>query len=479
MMIGLESKSPHQAQWKEECGVVGVWAPGEAVSSLCYLALFALQHRGQESAGIAVTDGIHIDLEKGMGLMREAFKDRVPTLVGHSAVGHVRYSTFGASNTANIQPILAYHSGGMICMAHNGSLSNAPTVQKQMETDGCFFQTTTDTEVILNLIVRSESNSIEEKTLNALRQVEGAYSLTIMTGDMLIGARDPLGFRPLTLGRTASGGYILASETCALDAAGAEFVRDIEPGEMIIIDANGIRSRTIEKRERKALCVFEYVYFARPDSIFDGLSIWQARYRMGQQLAREFKGEVDIVAPVPDTGITAALGFAAESGLPYAEGLIKNRYVGRTFILPDQALRKSTVEMKLNPVRANLKGKRVALVDDSIVRGTTSATLISLIRKAGAKEVHFCISSPPITHPCYYGIDTAIKSELIASSNSVEDIRKFLGADGLLYLSRRGLMESVYDPEEKRMCTACFSGEYPTAIDDVEKMSKKGRGCGC
>ena len=478
MTIGLETRRLCQPRWKEECGVVGIWAPGESVAGLCYLALFALQHRGQESAGIAVTNGIHIDLEKGMGLMREAFKDRAPTLEGHSAVGHVRYSTFGASNFANIQPILAYHPGGMICMAHNGSLSNAPAIQKRLEDEGCAFQTSTDTEVILNLIVRSKMDCFEEKTLEALRQVEGAYSLTIMTGDMLIGARDPLGFRPLALGRTASGGYVLASETCALDAISAEFVRDIEPGEMIIIDAEGIRSRIIEKRSRQALCVFEYVYFARPDSIFDGLSVWQARYRMGQQLAREFKGEVDIVVPVPDTGIAAALGFAAESGLPYAEGLIKNRYVGRTFIMPDQDSRRSTVDMKLNPVKANLKGKRVALVDDSLVRGTTSARLISLIRKAGAQEVHFCVSSPPITHPCYYGIDTAIKKDLIASSKSVEEIRQILEADGLLYLSRQGLMEAVFDPEEKRMCTACFSGEYPTAIDDVANVGNKRKGCG-
>jgi len=455
--------------------VVGVWAPGEEVVNMCYLALFALQHRGQESAGIAVTNGMHIDVEKGMGLMREAFQNRVPTLAGHSGVGHVRYSTYGASLYNNIQPIFAYFSGGFICLAHNGSLTNARGIREGLEKQGCIFQTTTDTEAILNLIARNDSPNIEDKIAASLKQVDGAYCLTIMTGDKLIGARDPYGFRPLCLGKTTSGGYILASESCALDAVGAVFIRDIEPGEMVIIDKDGLRSRTIDTRPRRALCVFEYIYFARPDSAFDGLSVWQARYRMGQQLAREFKGEADMVTPVPDTGIAAALGFAAESGIPYVEGLIKNRYVGRTFILPDQAKRKSTVEMKLNPIRANLAGKRVILVDDSLVRGTTSASLISLVRRAGAREVHFCISSPPITHPCYYGIDTAVKSELIAAVKSVEEIRRVLGADGLQYLSRSGLMASVGDPEEKNMCTACFTGEYPTATPDAaERNSGKG-----
>ena len=458
--------------WKEECGVVGVWAPGEAVVDMCYLALFALQHRGQESAGIAVTNGMHIDVEKGMGLMREAFQNRVPALAGHSAVGHVRYSTYGASLYNNIQPIFAYFAGGFICLAHNGSLTNARSIRESLEKQGCIFQTTTDTEAILNLIARDESPDISDKIAASLRQIDGAYSLTVMTGDKLIGARDPYGFRPLCLGKTPAGGFILASESCALDAVGAVFIRDIEPGEMVVIDKEGLHSRTFDTRPRRALCVFEYIYFARPDSAIDGLSVWQARYRMGQQLAREFKVEADMVTPVPDTGITAALGFAAESGIPYVEGLIKNRYVGRTFILPDQAKRKSTVEMKLNAIRANLAGKRVILVDDSLVRGTTSASLVSMIRRAGAREVHFCISSPPITHPCYYGIDTAVKSELIAAVKSIEEIRQVLGADGLHYLSRPGLMASVGDPAEENMCTACFSGEYPTSIEDVAGTSK-------
>lgn len=460
--------------WHEECGVVGIWAPGEPVASLCYLALFSLQHRGQESAGIAITDGIHIDMEKGMGLMREAFSDRAPVLNGHAAVGHVRYSTFGASNFANIQPILASFSGGLVCLAHNGSLTNSQSIQQRLISDGHVFQTSTDTEAILNLIVSSQASSLEERIIDSLRQIEGAYCLTVMTGDKLIGARDPHGFRPLCLGRTPGGGYILASESCALDAVKAEFIRDVEPGEMVIIDGEGVRSRRIFSEPKNlSHCVFEYIYFARPDSVIDGLSVWQARYRMGRQLAREFTGQADLVAPVPDTGVTAALGFAAESGLPYMEALIKNRYVGRTFILPDQAARKATVEMKLNPIRANIKDKRVILVDDSIVRGTTSARLISLLRDAGAREVHFMISSPPITDPCYYGIDTAIRKDLIAAVKSVEEIRRFLGADSLHYLSSEGLMASVDDPEQKRMCTACFSGRYPTDVSEVENVNNK------
>lgn len=454
--------------WHEECGLAGVWAPGEDVVRLAYLALFALQHRGQESAGLAVTNGMHIDVEKGMGLMREAFRDRVPTLAGHCAIGHVRYSTSGASRSTNIQPIFAYFSGGFLSLAHNGNLTNARQIRRELEGQGCIFQTTTDSEAILNLIARSGAATIEEKIASSLRQVEGAYCLAIMTGDKLIGVRDPHGFHPLCLGLTASGGYVLASESCGLDAIKAKFVRDVAPGEMVVIDQGGLRSATIAERARPARCVFEYIYFARPDSTLDGLSVWQARYQMGRQLARQFRGQADIVSPVPDTGITAALGFSAESGLPYVEGLIRNRYVGRTFILPEQATRENTVEMKLNPIRANLEGRRVVLLDDSIVRGTTSAKLVSLIRRAGAREVHMCISSPPITHPCYYGIDTSVKKELIAAVHTEEEICRFLGADSLTYLSQEGLMEAVGDPGFQRMCTACFTGDYPTPIEGVE-----------
>lgn len=452
--------------WREECGVVGVWAPGQSVVDVAYLGLFSLQHRGQESAGLAVTDGHRIDVEKAPGLVREAFRRRMPTLKGHAAVGQVRYSSVGIDVYNNIQPIFAYFGGGHICLAYNGCVTNARPLKAKLEDLGCIFQSTSDAEIMLNLIARSTEDDIEDKIAAGLAQVEGAFSLTIMTGDRLIGVRDGFGFRPLCLGLLPSGGHIVASETCALDAVGATFVRDIEPGEMVIIDKNGVRSRIISRQPHLAHCVFEHIYFARPDSQVDGLSVWQARYRMGRELAREFRGQADLVAPVPDTGITAALGFAAESGLPYVEGLIKNRYVGRTFILPDQAERQATVEMKLHPIAANLKGKRVILVDDSLVRGTTSARLVSLIRRAGAAEVHFCVSSPPITHPCHYGIDTSSQAELIASSKSIDEIRDFIQADYLQYLSRKGLMTAVGDAEEKTMCTACVTGCYPTAIDD-------------
>ena len=505
-------------EWKEECGIFGFWSEKRPVADVCYLGLFALQHRGQESAGIAVTDGLHIDVEKGMGLMKDAFKTRVPSLKGHCAIGHVRYSTFGGSVFANVQPILASFSasggGGFISLGHNGSLTNSKKIRARLEAEGCVFQSTSDSESMLNLIALNPAPTIEEKILTSLETVEGAYSLVIMVGDdvsrsgaKLVGVRDPHGFRPLCLGclegdsqgsatresttlgsttpergsgqRSESlgrGEFVLASETCALDAVGATFVRDILPGEMVVIDRSGIRSHYLRKQEKLSACVFEYIYFARPDSTIDGLNVWQARYRMGRQLAREFlakKAKIggpmpDIVVPVPDTGIAAAIGFSAESGVPYAEGLIKNRYVGRTFILPEQTTRRATVEMKLNPVKENLKDKKVVLIDDSIVRGTTSARLIELLRRAGAAEVHMCVSSPPITHPCYYGIDTSIRKELIAAVSTEEEIRLKLGTDSLHYLSLPGLLGSVDDTRDEKMCTSCFHGRYPTDVTEVE-----------
>jgi amidophosphoribosyltransferase len=457
------------------------------VADVCYLGLFALQHRGQESAGIAVSDGMHVDLEKGMGLMTDVFKTRVPSLKGHCAIGHVRYSTFGGTSFANIQPIFASFAsssgGGFVCLAHNGSLVNAKKLRAQLEARGCVFQSTSDSESMLNLIVLNSAPTIEEKILSSLETVEGAYSLALVAGvrddadntheARLIGVRDPHGFRPLCLGRLGERGeYVLASESCALDAAGAEFVRDVQPGEMVVVSRKGIRSFFLRKKARPASCVFEYIYFARPDSTIDGLNVWQARYRMGRQLAREFREGYpgvapDAVVPVPDTGIAAAIGFSAESGVPYAEGLIKNRYVGRTFILPEQNVRRSTVGMKLNPLRENLKDRKVILIDDSIVRGTTSARLINLLRKAGAAEIHMCVSSPPITHPCYYGIDTSIRKELIAAVSTVEEIHKTIGTDSLHYLTLRGLLESVNDAEGEKMCTSCFHGRYPTDVTEV------------
>jgi amidophosphoribosyltransferase len=504
-----EMNTGMNAEWKEECGIFGFWSEKRPVADVCYLGLFALQHRGQESAGIAVTDGLHIDVEKGMGLMKDAFKTRVPSLKGHCAIGHVRYSTFGGSIFANVQPILASFSasggGGFISLGHNGSLTNSKKIRARLETGGCVFQSTADSESMLNLIALNPAPTIEEKILTSLETVEGAYSLVIMVGDnasragaKLVGVRDPHGFHPLCLGCLdkrdsqgsatlewgsgqrpelfASGEFALASETCALDAVGATFIRDIQPGEMVVIDRSGIRSHCLQKKEKRSSCVFEYIYFARPDSTIDGLNVWQARYRMGRQLAREFLGKKakvggpmpDIVVPVPDTGIAAAIGFSAESGVPYAEGLIKNRYVGRTFILPEQTTRRATVEMKLNPVKENLKDKKVVLIDDSIVRGTTSARLIQLLRRAGADQVHMCVSSPPITHPCYYGIDTSIRKELIAAVSTEEEIRLELGTDSLHYLSLQGLLDSVDDAQDEKMCTSCFHGRYPTDVTEVE-----------
>ncbi|MDR1731421.1 MAG: amidophosphoribosyltransferase [Synergistaceae bacterium] len=453
------------SSWHEECGIFGVWSKTASVTDICYMGLFALQHRGQESAGIAVTDGMHIDIAKGMGLMTEAFKPRLPAIRGHSAIGHVRYSTVGGSILSNVQPFLSSFSGGFISLAHNGSLTNAQRIRHDLEKEGCPFQSTSDTETILNLISVTPAPTLEEKILTALEQIDGAYCLVIMTGDRLIGVRDPHAFHPLCLGRLKDG-YVLASESCALDAVNADFVRDVLPGEMIVIDESGMRSSFLRKKAKLSNCIFEYIYFARPDSVIDGRSVWQSRYRMGRQLAKEYPVSADAVVPVPDTGIAAAIGFSAESGIPYVEGLIKNRYVGRTFILPDQTKRKATVEMKLNPVRANLQGKKIILIDDSIVRGTTSARLIALLRSAGAAEVHMCVSSPPITHPCYYGIDTSIRKELIAAVSSEEEISRKIGTDGLHYLSRQGLLASVEDSAGQCMCTSCFCGAYPTDVTE-------------
>jgi amidophosphoribosyltransferase len=459
----MQGQRTNESRWHEECGIFGVWSKEVSVTDVCYPGLFALQHRGQESAGIAVTDGMHVDIAKGMGLMTEAFRTRLPGITGHCAVGHVRYSTVGGSVLVNVQPFLASFSGGFISLAHNGSLTNAQKIRRQLEKEGCVFQSTSDSEAILNLISMSPDPDVEKKILSSLDQVEGAYSLVIMTGDKLIGVRDPHAFRPLCLGRLENG-YVLASETCALDAVDATFVRDVLPGEMVVVDRTGLHSCFLRKKLRRSSCVFEYLYFARPDSVIDGLGVWQSRYLMGRRLAREYPATADAVVPVPDTGIAAAIGFSAESGIPFVEGLIKNRYVGRTFILPDQTKRKATVEMKLNPVQANLAGKSVVLIDDSIVRGTTSARIVALLRRAGATKVYMCVSSPPITHPCYYGIDTSIRRELIAAVSTKEAIRCKIGTDGLHYLSLQGLLESVQDEKGERMCTSCFHGAYPTDI---------------
>ena len=450
-------------QWKEECGVYGVYSHEEDVTGLTYLGLYALQHRGQESTGIAVTDGAWMDVTRGMGLVNEVFRHQVPQMENQCiAIGHVRYSTTGSSLLANTQPLMVNYAGGKISLAHNGNLTNAAEIRHEMEQNGTIFQTSIDSEVIVNLIARSRQETVEKKIIESLQRVKGAYCLTIMTEDKLIGARDPQGFHPLCIGKIGDGTWVLSSESCGLDVIGAELVRDVEPGEMVVIDHEGLHSYRFAEADR-AFCIFEYIYFARPDSLLDGQSVHEARFLMGRILARESKYKGDIVISVPDSGNTAASGFAYESGIPYMEGLIKNRYIGRTFIQPTQKKRDTAVRLKLNPIRSAVAGKSVIIVDDSIVRGTTSGKIVRMLRNAGAKEIHMCISSPPIGYPCYYGIDTSIRKELIAATKSVEEIRQYIGADSLHFLSLEGLKESITSNDPEEMCYACFTSDYPVA----------------
>ncbi len=450
---------------RDECGVFGIYGPGLDVARLTYYGMYALQHRGQESAGIAVGDGQRIQLHKGMGLVSEVFSDeKMNGFQGYIGVGHVRYSTTGTSHLVNAQPLVFRCSRGMIGLAHNGNLTNVNELRSQLFLNGSVFQSSTDSEVIVNLIARYSQGSLVDSIIKSMIDIKGAYSLVILTEKSLIGVRDPNGFRPLCLGRKGDA-YVLASESCALDTVGADFIRDVEPGEIIVIDKKGLTSRKVLHGARKAHCIFEYVYLARPDSTMDGFNVNKVRLEMGRQLAREYPVEADIVIPVPDSGKTAARGFALESGIPYEEGLMKNRYIGRTFIQPDQSSRDLGVKLKLNPVREVLEGKKVVVVDDSIVRGTTSGKIVNMIRGSGAKEVHFCLSSPPIIKSCYYGIDTSNRGELIAASKDVEEIRKYIGADGLHYLSLKGLLD-VFGEKQVNFCTACFSGNYPVEIPD-------------
>lgn len=445
----------------DECGVFGVYSHKENVVQNTYWGLYALQHRGQESAGIAVTDGSWMDVSRGMGLVSEVFRHQLPDLPGqYIAIGHVRYSTTGSSALMNTQPLKVKYSGGHISLAHNGNLTNAGQLRVEMEEQGSIFQTTIDSEVIVNLIARSRKATLEEKVVESLSKIEGAYCLVIMTEEKLIGVRDSNGLRPLCIGKL-NDGFVISSESCALDTVGAEFIRDVEPGEMVIIDEKGLHSFQFGEKNCEALCVFEYIYFARPDSVIDGQSVYQTRLEMGRILARESGLTADIVISVPDSGTTAALGFSQESGIPFAEGLIKNRYIGRTFIQPDQKERDLSVKIKLNAVRSIVKGKSVIIVDDSIVRGTTSGKIVRLIKEAGATAVHMCVSSPPIAYPCYYGIDTAVRKELIASTKNVEQIREYIGADSLHYLSIEGLNKAVTKNKDQNMCYACFNSKYP------------------
>lgn len=445
-------------KFRDECGVFGIYGHPEA-ANLTYLGLYALQHRGQESAGIACADGKGIHLEKAMGLVADVFTEsRLRKLLGHIAIGHVRYSTTGASQLKNAQPFFADTHRGSMSLAHNGNLVNATGIRGELEAQGSVFGSTSDTEVILHLVARSQAASLVDAAAEAVAQLEGAYTLVLMNETQLLGIRDPRGFRPLSLGQLKDG-YVLASESCAFDLIGATFVRDVEPGEFLLIDASGLHSFFPLPVVVPTMCVFEYVYFSRPDSLIYGQHVSRVRKELGRRLAKEAPAEADIVIAVPDSGIYAALGYAQEVGLPYERGMVRNHYVGRTFIEPKGSIRHFGVKVKLNAVREVLEGKRVVVVDDSIVRGTTSRKIVYMLRSAGAREVHMRISSPPTTWPCYYGIDTPTRRELIASSHTVEEVRRYVGADSLAYLTMQGLMTAV--GKDDGYCTACWTGHYP------------------
>ena len=454
----------------EECGVFGVRLPERGdVASLAYYALYSLQHRGQESAGIAVNDDGVIRAYRDVGLVGDVFRpERLASLgQGSIAVGHVRYGTTGSDNQRNVQPILVNHYKGRMALAHNGNLTNSHALRRELESQGSIFQTTTDSEVIAYLIVqeRLRHPSIEAAVSAAMERLEGAYSLVISSPSKLIAVRDPHGFRPLCMGELRDGSVVFASESCALDAIGARFLRDLRPGEIVVADGKGLRSiETHCGKVPKSLCVFEFIYFARPDSVIDGSSVHVARQRAGAFLALEHPVQADVVIGVPDSGLDAALGYARQSGIPYGMGFIKNKYIGRTFISPTQALRESEVSIKLNPIRSVVAGKRVVLIDDSIVRGTTCRRTIDLLRKAGAREIHMRVSAPPFVSECYYGTDIDDKDKLIATHHSVEEIAKIIGVDSLGYLSLENVVKLA--DSTSGFCTACFGGGYPTALPE-------------
>ncbi|MFA7060443.1 MAG: amidophosphoribosyltransferase [Pedobacter sp.] len=449
---------------QEECGVFGVFNNPEA-SKLTYLGLYALQHRGQESCGIVSSDGSSLHAHKRMGLVADVFgnQDVFKKLPGKSAIGHVRYSTAGASVEKNVQPIMVDYSRGSIAVAHNGNLVNAQLLKAELEAYGSIFQTTMDTEIIIHLLAIARNNSLVDRIVEALKRIKGAYCLLFLTESRMIAVRDPNGFRPLCLGKLGNS-WVVASESCALDLIEAEFVREIEPGEVIVCNTDGgIESLFPFKRIEPTPCIFEFVYFARPDSDIFGKNVYLTRKELGRQLAREYRVDADVVIAVPDSGMPAAMGYAEESGIPFELGLIRNHYVGRTFIEPAQAIRHFGVKIKLNPVRELLEGKRVVVIDDSIVRGTTSRKIVKMVRHAGAKEVHMRISSPPVSYPCYYGIDTPNRKELISSSHTIEEICRYITADSLGYLSEDGLLKSV-GLGKTNFCKACFAGDYPVAF---------------
>ncbi|CAI9391976.1 amidophosphoribosyltransferase [Niallia sp. Sow4_A1] len=450
----------------EECGIFGVWGHEDA-SQLAYYGLHSLQHRGQEGTGIVATDGEKLKGIKGEGLVSEIFtQEAIKELSGKAAIGHVRYATAGGGGYENVQPLLFHFQSGSMALAHNGNLVNATALKSQLEAQGSIFQTSSDTEVLAHLIRRGGFSAFKERVKNALTMIKGAYAFLILTETELMVALDPNGMRPLSLGKLGDA-YVVASETCAFDVVGAEFVRDILPGELLIIDDNGFRSEMFSVASNIAMCTMEYVYFSRPDSNINGINVHTARKNLGKRLAIEAPIEADVVTGVPDSSISAAIGYAEATGIPYELGLIKNRYVGRTFIQPSQSLREQGVKMKLSAVRGVVEGKRVIMVDDSIVRGTTSKRIVTMLREAGATEVHVLISSPPIKNPCFYGIDTSTKEELIASKYSVEELRELIGADSLIFLSTEGMIDAIGrtdDGENRGHCLACFTGRYPTEI---------------
>ncbi|MDH2429412.1 amidophosphoribosyltransferase [Sphaerisporangium sp. TRM90804] len=447
---------------QDACGVFGVWAPGEDVSKLTYYGLYALQHRGQESAGIAVSEGSRILVYKDMGLVAQVFDESVlGTLRGHLAIGHCRYSTTGSSVWENAQPTLSSTDGGGLALAHNGNLINTPELAERLS--GPAIRATTDTEVLTALLAQDRSRSIDDAAADLLPQVKGAYSLVFMDEKTLYAARDPQGIRPMVLGRLERG-WVVASETAALDIVGATFIREIEPGELVVIDERGVRSRRFALAEPKG-CLFEYVYLARPDTTIAGRGVQATRVEVGRMLAREHPVDADLVIPTPESGTPAAIGYAEQSGIPYGQGLVKNSYVGRTFIQPSQTIRQLGIRLKLNPLREVIQGKRLVVVDDSIVRGNTQRAIVKMLREAGAAEVHVRISSPPVAWPCFYGIDFATKVELIAGSRTIEEIRTSIGADTLGFISLEGLTEATTLPAE-RLCRACFDGKYPIPIDN-------------
>jgi amidophosphoribosyltransferase len=451
-------------KFHDHCGVFAVYGHPEA-AKLTYLGLYALQHRGQESAGIAVSNGNAVVCKKGMGHVDEVFPPEVINgLAGHMAIGHTRYSTAGDTDLRNAQPLTVSCQKGQVAVAHNGNLVNASSIRRELEGRGDIFQTSSDTEVILHFFARARPAGLPEAVAEALDKVVGAYSLVMLFKDSVFGVRDPRGFRPLSLGQL-DGAYVLASETCAFDLIAAKFIRDVEPGEMVILDARGVTSLRYAPPAQPAQCIFEHVYFSRPDSIVFGRSVQTSREMLGRLLAREHPVDADLIVPVPDSGVPAATGFAEESGIPLKIALIRNHYVGRTFLEPSQAIRDFGVKLKLNPVRSLLEGKRIVLVDDSIVRGTTSRKIVRIVREAGAREVHMRISCPPTMSPCFYGIDTPTKKELIAATHSVEEIRRYLGADTLGYLSLEGMRRAVADTQG-RFCLACYTANYPTTVQE-------------